>query len=151
MLVTLLFAELTFATIIQFCSGTESVLHFSRCVFKSQFSTQLNERETLTGQLDTFLPEDPALVHAVGEEGGRLRDAHQEVRDGQINDEYVGRCSQASAPARHNTHTHSKTGEVMCEASVKCLIRLLINQMCAFEAATFLLGPSWLWGGAAPI
>lgn len=49
-------------------------------------------------QRSTFLPEDPPLVHAGGEEDGRLGDAHQQVGDGQVNDEHVGRRPQAAAP-----------------------------------------------------
>lgn len=50
-------------------------------------------------RLSTFLPEDPPLVHAGGEEDGRLGDAHQQVGDGQVDDEHVGWRPQAAAPA----------------------------------------------------
>lgn len=38
----------------------------------------------------TFLSEDPSLMHGGGEEDGCLCEAHQEVSDGQVNDEHVG-------------------------------------------------------------
>lgn len=47
----------------------------------------------------TLLSEDPPLVHAGGEEDGRLGDAHQQVSDGQVDDEHVGRRPQAATPA----------------------------------------------------
>lgn len=47
----------------------------------------------------TFLSKDPPLVHAGGEEDGRLGEAHQQVGDGQVDDEHVGRRPQAAAPA----------------------------------------------------
>lgn len=50
-------------------------------------------------QCCTFLPKDPVFVHAVDEEDGRLRETHEEVCDCQINNENVGWCPQASAPA----------------------------------------------------
>jgi len=53
----------------------------------------------------TFLSKDPPLVHAGGEEDGRLGDAHQQVGDGQVNDEHVGRRPQTATPAAH-TRTH---------------------------------------------
>lgn len=57
----------------------------------------------MTSRPPTFLPEDPPLVHAGGEEDGRLGDAHQQVGDGQVDDEHVGRRPQAAAPGGHNT------------------------------------------------
>lgn len=51
----------------------------------------------------TFLPKYPPLVHAGGEEDGRLGDAHQQVGDGQVDDEHVGRRPQAAAPAGAKT------------------------------------------------
>ena len=46
----------------------------------------------------TFLSKDPPLVHAGGEEDGRLCDAHQQVGDRQVNDEHVGWRPQAATP-----------------------------------------------------
>ncbi len=58
----------------------------------------------------TFLSKDPPLVHAGGEEDGRLGDTHQQVCDRQVNDEHVGRRPQAVSPATHtHTHTHAHT------------------------------------------
>ena len=60
-------------------------------------------------QSGTFLSKDPPLVHAGGEEDGRLSDAHQQVCDRQVNDEHIGRCPQAATPAGHiHTHTHTR-------------------------------------------
>lgn len=57
----------------------------------------------------TLLSKDPSLVHAGGEEDGRLRDAHQQVGDGQVDDEHVGRRPQTTTPA--NIKDLSITGE----------------------------------------
>lgn len=57
--------------------------------------------------MSTFLSKDPPLVHAGGEEDGRLGDAHQEVGDGQVNDEHVGGRPQAATPA-HTRMLHTK-------------------------------------------
>lgn len=43
---------------------------------------------------DTCFAKDPALVQGVDEEDGRLRDGHEEVADGQVHDEEVGRRAQ---------------------------------------------------------
>lgn len=51
----------------------------------------------------TFFSKDPPLVHAGGEENGRLRDAHQQVGDGQVDDEDVGGRAQAAAPAEQKS------------------------------------------------
>lgn len=51
----------------------------------------------------TLLSKDPPLVHAGDEEDGRLRDAHQQVGDGQVDDEDVGRCAKAAAPAEQKS------------------------------------------------
>ncbi len=56
----------------------------------------------------TFLSKDPSLVHAGGEENGRLSDTHQQVCDCQVNDEHVGWGPQAATPVTH-THTHTHT------------------------------------------
>lgn len=53
----------------------------------------------------TFLPKDPSLVHAGEEEGGCLSKAHEEVCDCQVNDENIGWCPQAPAPAHTHAHT----------------------------------------------
>lgn len=47
----------------------------------------------------TLLSKDPPLVHAGGEEDGRLGDAHQQVCDRQVDDEHVGGRTQAATPA----------------------------------------------------
>lgn len=41
----------------------------------------------------TFLSKDPSPIHASNEEDGCLSDTHQEVGNGQINNEHVGWCS----------------------------------------------------------
>lgn len=45
-------------------------------------------------------------MHAGGEENGRLRDAHQQVGDGQVDDEDVGGRAQAAAPAKQKKKNH---------------------------------------------
>lgn len=59
----------------------------------------------------TFLPKDPVLVHAGNEEDGCLRETHEEVCDCQINNENVGWCPQASAPA----YKHKQTADEMLD------------------------------------
>lgn len=51
----------------------------------------------------TLLSKDPSLVHAGGEEDGRLRDTHQQVGDGQVDDEHVGWRPQTTTPANIKT------------------------------------------------
>ena len=56
----------------------------------------------------TFLSKDPPLVHAGGEEDGRLGDAHQQVCDGQVDDEHVSRRPQAATPAKQHVDFNQK-------------------------------------------
>lgn len=62
----------------------------------------------------TFLSKDPPLVHAGGEEDGRLGDAHQQVCDGQVDDEHVGRSPKAAAPVVQNKRSLSGS-DLICQ------------------------------------
>lgn len=54
---------------------------------------QSNFRVSESGE-GTCFAENPALVKGVDEEDGRLCDSHEEVADGQVHDEEVGRSLQ---------------------------------------------------------
>ncbi len=55
-------------------------------------------------------------MHAGGEKDGRLGGTHEEVCEGKVYYEHVGRCPQGPAPTHTHTHTHNN----------KLLITLLI-------------------------
>lgn len=50
----------------------------------------------------TCFTENPALVKGVDEEDGRLRNSHEEVADGQVHDEEVGRRLQLLVTETHH-------------------------------------------------
>lgn len=53
----------------------------------------------------TCFSKDPPLVHAGGEEDRSLGDAHEQVRDRQVDDEHVGRRPQTATPATRKTRS----------------------------------------------
>lgn len=48
----------------------------------------------------TCFPKEPSLIEAAGEEDRGLGEGHEEITDCEVDNEHVGRCPQASAPAR---------------------------------------------------
>lgn len=66
---------------------------------KTPFSLLQKQNKTKT-RVSTCLPKEPLLIEAAGEEDRGLRERHEEVADGKVDNEHVCRCPQASAPVR---------------------------------------------------
>lgn len=66
---------------------------------KTPFSLLQKQNKTKT-RVSTCLPKEPLLIEAAGKEDRGLRERHEEVADGEVDNEHVCRCLQASAPVR---------------------------------------------------
>lgn len=51
-------------------------------------------------QVSTCFSKEPLLIEAAGKEDGGLSEGHEEVADGEVDNEHVGRRPEASAPGR---------------------------------------------------